>query len=310
MGPVEWLLLGILSVLWGSSFLLIKVGLDDLPPFTLVLGRLIIAAIALNLIVIASGQRMPRSLSLWGAFIIMGALNNLIPFSLISWGQTQVASGLAGILTAMTPVFTVVLAHALTQDERLTGSKVAGVVLGIAGVATMIGVGALQGLGAHALAELAIVGGAFGYAAAGIYGRRFKGMPLLVVASGQVTASAVLMIPIATSYDQPWNLPMPSLSTWGAVVGLALFSTALAYVIYFRILGTAGPTNLQLVTFLIPVTAIMLGVVVLGETFSGQHIAGVVLIGLGLIAIDGRLVHMLRRRLGTRPLPADLGETS
>ena len=294
MGPAEWLLLVILSVLWGGSFFFAEVALAGLPPFTVVLGRVGIAALALISLVHVNGRRLPRSPRPWGAFLIMGALNNLIPFSLIVWGQTQIASGLAAILNATTPLFTVVLAHHLTRDERLTPGRLAGVVLGFAGVAAMIGPSALAGLGAAVVAQLACLAAALSYACAGIFGRRFRGTPPLITAVGQISASTLMILPLALLVDHPWTLPLPGATTWAALVGLALLSTALAYVIYFRILAVAGATNLLLVTFLIPVSALVLGIAILGERLALGQLAGMALIGLGLAALDGRPLALLR----------------
>ncbi len=306
MGPVEWLLLVALSVLWGGSFFFAKVALAELPPFTVVLARVALAALALLLIVLASGQRLPRSPRLWGAFLVMGALNNLIPFSLIVWGQTEIASGLASILNATTPLFAVVLAHVLTGNERLTPGRFLGVLAGLAGVAVMIGPGALAHLHGQVLAELAILGAAFSYALAGLYGRRFYATPPLVTALGQVGASTLMMLPLALLIDRPWSLSAPGLATLGALAGSALLSTALAYVIYFRILATAGATNLMLVTFLIPVSALILGTTILGELLSPGQLAGMALIGLGLAAIDGRLPAWLAGHWRRRPAALQL----
>jgi drug/metabolite transporter (DMT)-like permease len=296
MGPVEWLLLLSLSVLWGGSFFFAKVAVAELPPFTVVLARVALASLALFAIVLGSGQRLPRSPRLWGAFLVMGALNNLIPFSLIVWGQTRIGSGLASILNATTPLFAVVLAHIQTRDERLTPGRFLGVLAGLAGVAVMIGPGTLGHLGGQVLAELAVLGAAFSYALAGIYGRRFYATPPLVTALGQVSASTLMMLPLALLIDRPWSLPAPGLATMGALAGIALLSTALAYVLYFRILATAGATNLMLVTFLIPVSALLLGTTVLGERLTAGQLAGMALIGLGLAAIDGRLFAWVAAR--------------
>lgn len=290
MGSMEWFLLIFLSILWGGSFFFGKVALSELQPFTVVLGRVSIAAIVLNSIVWATGHRMPTSPKIWMAFLGMGLLNNLIPFSLIFWGQTQISSSLAAILNATTPVWTVILAHFLTTDERMTPNRMGGVLLGLFGVVIMIGFDALQGLGVNIFAQLAVVGAAISYAFAGIYGKRFKGTPPIVTATGQVTGTTLMMIPIALFVDKPWLSPKPSMEVWGALLGLALLSTALAYIIYFRLLSAAGATNLLLVTFLIPVSAILLGIIILGEHLEPLHFIGMGMIGLSLLAIDGRLI--------------------
>lgn len=300
MGPVEWALLLLLSMLWGGSFFFGKVVLAELPPFTVVFGRVGLAAIALNLIVIATGSRMPAVASTWGAFFTMGLLNNLIPFSLIFWSQTQIASGLAAILNSTTPLFTIVLAHRLTRDERLTANRLAGVLLGIGGVAVMIGPDAWRGVDVSVIAQVAVLGAALSYAFAGLYGRRFKSTPPLVAASGQVTATTIMMLPVMLIVDQPWTLAAPGIWTVAALVGLALLSTALAYVIYFRILAVAGATNLLLVTLLIPVSALLLGLLILGERLEPWRFVGMALIGSGLVAIDGRLARFVRRRFESK----------
>jgi drug/metabolite transporter (DMT)-like permease len=292
MGAIEWLLLIALSVLWGGAFLFSEVALAEVRPFTLVLGRVGFAAIVLLALVFASGRRMPDSLATWRPFLVMGALNNLVPFSLIVWGQTEITGGLASILNATTPLFTVLLAHFLTRDERITPSRLAGLALGIAGVAVMIGPAALHGLGLHLLAQIAVLGAALAYALAGIYGRRFRDQPPLVTAAAQVSASTLMMLPIALFVDRPWTGALPGAATWPAILGVAMLGTALAYILYFRILATAGATNLLLVTFLIPVSAVLLGTTLLGERLAPEHLFGMTLIGLGLAAIDGRLLDL------------------
>ncbi|HUL06549.1 MAG TPA: DMT family transporter [Candidatus Acidoferrum sp.] len=297
MGPLEWALLVALSVLWGGSFFFAKLAVAALPPFTIVLGRVGLAAVALNLLVRALGQRIPGDRRNWAAFFVMGVLNNLVPFSLIIWAQTQIASGLAAILNGATPLFTALLAHWLTADERLTWNRLLGVALGLAGVTIMIGMEVLSGLGLHVLAECAVLAATVSYAFAGIFGRRFRGQPPLVTATGQVTATTVMMLPIALIADRPWTLAMPTPVALGAIAGLALLSTALAYVLFFRILAAAGATNLLLVTLLIPVSALLLGHFILQEGLALQQLLGMTLIALGLAAIDGRLFSAARRPL-------------
>ncbi|SDM23677.1 Threonine/homoserine efflux transporter RhtA [Methylobacterium phyllostachyos] len=300
MTAPEWAMLVGLSILWGGSFFFTRVALAALPPFTLVALRVGLAALVLNLFLALRGTRLPREPAVWLAFLGMGLLNNAVPFNLIVWGQTQIASGLAAILNATTPLVTVALAHLATEDERMTGHRLAGVVIGLIGVAVMVGPDALAGLGSTFLAQLAVLGAALSYACASIFGRRFRRMavPPLTVATGQVTASTLLILPIALEVDAPWTLPMPGLTVWGAVLGAALLSTALAYIVFFRILATAGATNISLVTFLIPVSAILLGAVVLGERLDSRHFIGMALIAGGLTAIDGRILAARGRQAG------------
>jgi drug/metabolite transporter (DMT)-like permease len=271
------------------------VALVELPPLTVVLGRVGLAALVLLVVIYGTGRRMPGGLRLWGAFLVMGAINNFVPFSLIFWGQTEIASGLAAILNATTPLFTVVLAHFLTRDEKMTAGRLVGVLAGLAGVGVMIGPAALEGLGLHLVAQMAVLGAALSYAFAGIYGRRFKGVPPLVTAAGQLTATTLMMAPLALTLDRTWELPAPGAVTWAALAGLAVLSTALAYVIYFRILAAAGATNLLLVTLLVPVSAVLLGTLILGEQMGGGAYAGMALIAVGLLAIDGRVWRLAVR---------------
>lgn len=295
MGPKEWGLIIILSALWGGSFFFVGVAVKEVPPFTIVLGRVALAAVVLLAIVHLKGEKMPASPGLWSSFIIMGALNNLIPFSFIVWGQSHIESSLASILNATTPIFSVVLAHVLTKEERLTAHRMSGVVIGWSGVAVLIGIESLRGFGMAAAGQAAILGAAFSYACAAIYGRHFKNLSPLIVAAGMLSASTLMMTPLALIVDQPWNLSPGPLAVM-AVIGLAVISTSLAYIIYFKVLAIAGPTNLLLVTFLIPPSAILLGVMVLGERLEWIDFAGMGLIFCGLIAIDGRLIKRLTFR--------------
>ncbi len=299
MSAAQWATLLALSVLWGGSFFFTGVALSTLPPLTLVVLRVGIAAVILNLVLPLAGLDRPRGREVWGAFVGMGLLNNVVPFLLIVWGQTQIASGLAAILNATTPLFTVLVAHGLTADERMTGNKLAGVLIGFAGVVVMVGSSAFSGAESHLTAQIAVLAAALSYACAGVFGRRFSrlGVPPLATAAGQVTASTLLLWPVALVVDRPWTLAMPGASVWAAVLGIAILSTALGYLLYFRLLASAGATNLLLVTFLIPVSAILLGAFVLGERLDLRHYAGMALIGCGLAAIDGRL---LRRAPGPR----------
>lgn len=291
MTPTQWAMLIMLSIVFGGSFFFNGVIVRDLPPLTIVFFRVFLAAIALHLFLRVTGRSMPWTGAIWSMFFAMGALNNVIPFTLIVYGQTQIASGVASILNAMTPLFTVIVAHFLTADEKLTGARIAGVFAGLGGVAVMMGGATLGGGWATVFAYLACLGAALAYGFAAVYGRRFKkaGVDPMAVATGQVTASTVLMLPLMLVVDRPWTLAMPGFDSTAALVGLAIVSTAFAYMLYFRILSGAGATNLSLVTFLVPVSAILLGIAFLDEVLLPRHMVGMALIGVGLALVDGRL---------------------
>lgn len=298
MGAAQWTMLIVLSVLWGGSFFFVEIAVAALPPLTVVTLRVALAALALWLFALASGRPVPRRAGVWGALFGMGVLNNVIPFSLIAWAQTEIASGLASILNATTPLFTVLVATLLLADERAGPGRIAGMAIGFSGVVLIVGPSALAGLGGAGLAQLAVLAGALSYALAGVFGRRFRALGLdpVVTAAGQVTASALLLAPIGLAPPALSSLAAAGPDIWLALAGLAILSTALAYVLYFRILAEAGATNLLLVTFLIPVSAIGLGAVVLAERLAPAHFAGMAVIGAGLLLIDGRVLRRAPRR--------------
>jgi drug/metabolite transporter (DMT)-like permease len=291
MSPKVWAILLALSVLWGGSFFFVGIAVSALPPLTIVLARVSLAAVTLWIIIAALGIPRPGSKKEWLALFVMGILNNVIPFSLIVWGQTQIPSGLASILNATTPLFTVVIAGLILPDEPLTPAKVIGALVGLIGTIYMIGPSMLSGLGGDVLAQLAVIGATISYGFASVFGRRFKSMGLhpIAAAAGQVTVSTMILMPLALWIDRPFQLPMPDIEVWASLLALALFSTALAFILYFKVLSSAGATNLTLVTFLIPISAILLGYIVLGERLEFSHYIGMAIIGLGLSIIDGRL---------------------
>ena len=299
MSGSAWVLLLTLSVLWGATFFFWKVLVEHLPPFTVVFGRVAIAALVLLLVLVIRGDTLPMTRTAWARFLMMAALNNAIPFALIAYGETAIASGLAAILNATTPVFTVLVAHALTDDEKLTPLRVLGVGLGFVGVVVLVWPDMLRGgMTGNLLGELACLLAAVAYAFAGVYGRRFSGMPAITAATGQLAAASLLMLPLVLIVDRPWQLPAPPMTTWAALVGIAVFSTAAAYPVYFRLLAVAGATNLLLVTFLLPISALLLGAMFLREAITPVALIGMAVIGLGLAAIDGRLVPRLALRSG------------
>ncbi|MHA1553075.1 MAG: DMT family transporter, partial [Alphaproteobacteria bacterium] len=256
------------------------------------------AAIFLFVAMAATGRRLPRGFRIWIAFAIMGLFNNVFAFTLIAWGQTTITSGLASILNATTPLFTVVIAHVFTHDDRMTPARVAGLIIGFSGVTIMIGADALGQTGGQLLAQLAVLAASISYAVSSVYGRRFGelGVRPMAAATGQLIMASVMVIPVALYFEPPWQAAMPSAATWGSLFGLAFLATFVAYMIYYRLLATAGSVNVMLVTFLVPVSAIILGAVILGERLSINHFVGMAAIGLGLAAIDGRLLMRRRRR--------------
>lgn len=294
----DWALLFLLSVLWGGSFFFAAIAVQELPPLTVVALRTGIAALALVVILRMRSEAWPFAKGAVVAFFVMGLLNNLLPFSLLFWAQTTIPSGLASILNATTPIFSIIVAHFLLADERMAANKAIGILFGFLGVVVLLGGDVLNGASIASLGMLACLGAALSYGFAGVYGRRFKAMNLTAtqVAFGQLVATTLMMVPIISAVDRPWALPVPSLPVIASVLALAIVSTALAYVIFFRILASAGAVNVALVTLLVPVSAILLGTFILGEQLSLQHYAGMGLIGIGLLAIDGRIMDRLSRK--------------
>jgi drug/metabolite transporter (DMT)-like permease len=297
----DWLILGMLAVIWGGAFFFIGVAVRHVPPLTYVFLRLSIAATAMWGYLYFKGQKLGLPASAWGSMLVLALLNNALPFTLFGWGQTHIASGLASILNATTPIWGVVVAHFLTHDERMSPRKVAGVLLGFGGVATMIGPSLLTNLGSSALAQLACVTASLSYALAAVWARRFRrqGISPLSVTTGQLTAGALMMLPMSLFIDRPWTHASPPLTAIAAITALALMCTAFGYVMYFRLIATSGATNALLVTLLVPPVAILLGALFLNESLAPQDFLGLGLIALGLAAIDGRLLSLVspRRRL-------------
>ena len=293
------IMLLMLAAVWGGSFFFGEIALREIPPLTITLYRVMWALPILALIVLLKGIYVPRSLKVWGAYLVMGALNNAIPFSLIFWGQTQIESGLASILNGTTAMFAAVVAGLLLRDESLTAKKIFGAVLGLTGVAFIMGPRALADFNLSDLAQLAILGATLSYAFAGVWGKTvLAGQPPLMNAFGMLIGSTVLMIPIVLMFDGPPNLEL-SKGVWAALIGLASLSTALAYVLYFAILARAGAANLLLVTLLIPLFAVGLGVLFLDEQMKLEALIGFAIIGLGFAVTDGRLFSFIFQRTST-----------
>ena len=298
MGSADWAQLLLLSLIWGGSFFLISVIVGHLPVLSIVAIRVLIAALVLWTIVRATGRPIPHGAGIWAAFLVMGVLNNAIPFGLIVWAQNSIPAGLASILNATTPLFTVLVSTLVLADERASLSRLTGVALGLGGVAVMIGLDRVSGINHGIWPQIAMLGAAVSYACAAAFGRRFRarGIDPVVTAAGMVTGSSVVLLPLALIVDGLPPIDVPA-RVWLSITVLGALCTGLAYVLFFRILARAGATNISLVTFLVPVSAILLGWLFLGESLGAVQLLGMAVIGLGLAMIDGRLL-----RRGSPPL--------
>ncbi|MCQ1852346.1 DMT family transporter [Neorhizobium galegae] len=292
-GAVAWALILLLGLIWGGSFFFARVAVLEVPPFTLVFLRLFLAALALHIYLHGRFGLYATLRTHWRWFLVMGFINNALPHTLIFFGQTEIGAGLASILNASTPIWTVLIANRWTTDEKLTPAKIAGCLTGLAGTAVLIGPGVAAAASVPFWALILPILAAISYGVAGTYGKRFRGLPAPVTATGQLTASSLIMLPVSLFADQPWALPAPSTHAVLAILALALLSTAFAYLLYFRILALAGATNASLVTLVVPPSAILLGALFLDERLGATDLIGMLLIGFGLVLLDGRL---LRRR--------------
>ena len=295
MDLATWGLLLLLGLIWGGSFFFGRIAVQHVPPMTLVFFRVALAAMALHLAFGRLPGFYPALGGRWRELLLLGLINNAIPFTLIFLGQTRIGAGLASILNATTPLWTVIIAQVLTTDEKISPAKLLGCALGMAGMVLLIGPAALGLAESPLWAKLAVVGAAISYGFAAAYSKRFKGLSPRITATGQLTASSLIMLPFALIVDRPWTLPAPPADVIAAILALALVSTAFAYILYFRILSVAGATSASLVTLLVPPSAILLGIVFLGETLSLTESLGLGLIALGLLSLDNRLGI---RRLG------------
>lgn len=287
----EWGLLALLSLLWGGSFFFIGVAVKELPPLTLAALRVGLGALILWAIAPLTGARPRGNGKVLAALALLGLGNNALPFALIAWGQTQLPAGLASILNAATPLFAVLVAHVFIAEEKLTRLKIIGIAAGMVGVAWVVGPEVIRGSGANAWAEGAVLLAALSYAAAAVFARRLGALGLkpLDIAIGQTMAATILLAPLALLIDRPWSLPVPSAAAIGSVFAIAALCTALAYVVYFRILSGAGATNVLLVTLVAPATSVILGALFLHEQLLTRQLVGFGLIAIGLAFIDGRL---------------------
>jgi drug/metabolite transporter (DMT)-like permease len=296
MSGRDWTLILILSLIWGGAFFLNAISLRGFPTNTLVFVRMAIAALPMLLVIRLTGQNLPRGWPAWRGLILLGTLNIVVPFILFTWAQTKLDSGLASVLNATTPLWGIVAAHFLTDTEKATPARIIGVILGVIGVGVMMLPSFSGGMTAQGLALIACLAATLCYALSSIVALRLNtdGMTPLSLTAGQLLVAAIIMVPIMLVVDQPWTLPMPSGESIAAVLALALLSTSLAYWLYFKVLESAGASNSLLITFLMPVTAILLGSVFLGEQMTTAQFGGMALIAAGLLVMDGRV---LGRRL-------------
>lgn len=297
MNARNWAYLAILSILWGGSFLFVELAVPSLPVLSIVWLRVAGGALVLGLwLALTRRAAFPKGAQSWAALMVMGVLNNAIPFSLFVLAQGQITGGLASILNATTPLWTVLVAHSLTGDEKLSWPKVAGLALGFSGV-LVIAWGDMGQGGANIWAIMACLGAALSYGFAAVWGRRFRamGMAPIGMAFGMLASATAALLPLWLMFDRPWTMAVPSTGALEAVAALAVFSTALAYILYFKLLSSAGATMVSLVTFVIPASAIGLGYLVLGDGVAPHDLGGLALILAGLVAMDGRL--KLRRSL-------------
>ena len=296
LGPMDWGLLVLLSLLWGGSFLCVGIAVQELPVLTIIALRVSLAALVLWGIALFSGHQLPRGGKTWQAFLALGLLNNVIPFGLIVFGQQTIGAGLAAILNATTPLWTVLIAALFLADERFSKQKLFGVLLGLVGVIVMVGPDSLAGISRNLGAQLAVLGATLSYAFASVFGRRFAAAKIspLHTALGQVTVSWFILVPLALMIDTPWASALPSKATIFAILGQAVLSTAGGYLLFFKILERAGATNVSLVTLLIPPSAIAMGILFLEEKLQGIHFISLALIISGLLSLQGRLFRLSR----------------
>lgn len=292
----SWVMLLCLSLLWSASFLFIKIGAGSIPILTLVLIRVGVAAAVLQVAIALLGTQRPKGAPILLRYALMGLFNNLLPGALIVYATVRIGAGAASILNATTPIFTLVIAHFATLDEKMTVPKLVGITLGFLGVVAMSAPGVAADVGSEQVAIVAMLAATFCYGLAALIGRSFNGIPPLVSAAYQLTAATLILAPVVLVVEPPWTLTPPSAQALAAALALALLSTALAYVLFFAVITRSGATNVMLVTLLIPVSGVFLAWLFLEEVFDLAEAVGMALIGLGLVVIDGRMLAAMRRQ--------------
>lgn len=291
MNRRDWTMLILLGTLWGSSFLFVNIAVRELPPLGVAWGRVVVAAATLTVVVALAGRAPPLTRRMLGVILVMGVLNNAIPFTMMAFGQARIAAGVASIINASMPLLTALIAHVALRDEKLTAMKLGGVLIGLFGVMSMVGASALQGLGAQVTGQLAVLGASLFYAIATVYGRRLSRLGLTAneIAWGQSVAAAAVLAPVALIAAPPTTWAGMAPAGWWSVIALGAVCTGGGYLLYFRLLANAGAVNVSLAIFLVPVSGVLLGALFLGETLAPRHLAGMAAILFGLSLIDGRL---------------------
>jgi drug/metabolite transporter (DMT)-like permease len=280
----ELALLLALATLWGASYTFIKIGVETIAPITLIATRTLIAGLLLLAALRFRGLSLPKDKAVWGRFLVQACLNSAIPFTLIAWAEKTVDAGLAAILNSTTPIFAFLLTALLTRHEPVTGRKLFGVAAGIAGITLVVGLEALHGAGDQLPAQLAIVAATICYASAAIFGRGFKSLDPMMPAAGSLICGAIILIPLSLIIDRPWTLA-PSTGSILALLGLSVFSTALAFVIYFRLVHTLGSVGTTAQAYLRVPIGVAIGVVFLGETISSTALIGLACVITGVAAM-------------------------
>jgi drug/metabolite transporter (DMT)-like permease len=281
---IELALLALLATVWGASYSFIKVGVATIPPVSFIAARTIIAGLLLLGLLRLRGVALPKDPALWRFFLVQACLNSVVPFTLIAWAEQEVNAGLATILNSTSPIFTFLLTALITRHEPATTRKLFGVAAGLAGICLIVGLEALGGVGHQLTAQLAIVAATICYAGAAIFGRRFQGLDPMVPAAGSMICGAIVLLPISLAIDRPWQLA-PSTESLLALLALSVISTALAFVIYFRLLRTLGSVGTVAQAYLRVPVGVAIGVIFLGETPSPAAYAGLVCVVLGVAAM-------------------------